>query len=243
MGEKVSLGTSGGSPEAECPTGGGAALSPGCPPHNCPLTPCLKHLHMCPPPQACRPPWPWPGLPAARRLQTCPWLPMVRVCGGAGSGALTLMHGQGCPAQTRGRPVWPLQPQPGSSWDGARSQDGLACHEAGKTQVSRAAVTWPQVCSAPGRQSPHPGLEGSLHPPSLGRDLSMDPGALFRQAAVKDTGSVEVHRGPLWGPWMDPRLGFHATLAPPPHICQYLPCMPSVVSRSFPITYDAETIR
>ena len=32
-GEKVSLGTSGGSLEAECPTGGGAALSPGCPPH------------------------------------------------------------------------------------------------------------------------------------------------------------------------------------------------------------------
>ena len=141
---------------------------------------------------------------------------MVRVCGGAGSGAPTMMRGQGCPAQTRGRPVWPLQPQPGSSWDEARSQDGLACHEAGKTQVSQAAVTWPQVCSAPGRQSPRPGLEGSLRPPSLGRDLSMDTGALFRQAAVKDTGSVEVHRGPLWGPWMDPRLGFHAMLAPPP---------------------------
>lgn len=211
---------------------------------NCPLAPCPKHLPVPRPPGSLLAPMALARPPPARRLQTCPWPPTVRVCGRAGSGVPTTMRGQGCPAQTRGRPIWPLQPQPGSTQDGACSQDDPACREAGKTQVSRAAVTWPQVCSAPGRQSPRPGLEGSLRPPSLGCDLSMDTGALFRQAAVKDTGSVEVHRGPLWGPWMDPRLGFHATLAPPPpkSASTHLVCR-MLVSGSFPITYDAETVR
>lgn len=50
-GKKVSLGTSGRSPKAECPAGGRAALRPGCPPlesYNYPLTLCPKHLHVPP---------------------------------------------------------------------------------------------------------------------------------------------------------------------------------------------------
>lgn len=44
-----------------------------------------------------------------------------------------MMGGQDFPAQTQGRPVWPLQPQPGSLWDGAHSQDEPAYHGGGKT--------------------------------------------------------------------------------------------------------------
>ena len=69
----------------------------------------------------------------------------------------------------------------------------------GRHRVSRAAVT-----QAPGslwawKAEPTPRAGGLTA--SLVCKLSVDTGALFRQAAVKDTGRVEVSRGPLWYPW------------------------------------------
>ena len=148
---------------------------------NYPRTPCSKHLHV--PPGACRPPRPWPGLPQARRLQRCPWPPVVRVCTGAAS---TTKGRPDCPAQTQGHPVWPLQPQPGSLWDGAHSQDEPACHGGGKTPSLSGS-------SDPGTRFTL-GLEGRAHAQGWRAHCVSSVQVVRGHRGSFQTGSRERHR-------------------------------------------------